>query len=217
MSIKEKDMMIEREMAAFLDENLYSKNEIFKEFIRTDDEDEQISGSDLLLSTSDGLLNKAVVDEKVNTHYANINLPTFLLELSFINQAGIEMDGWFLDSTKKTEYYLLGWLLKADIPYNPEKKKYDTFSLNRHNVKTLEWVIVSRKKILKFLEDNGWTLDELSRRCQEIRKSEKNETFGWTNNVKFSYSEKHPEKPINVLLRKTTYFELADFKGKISL
>ena len=116
ISNRKNDMVVEREIASFLNENLYSNEDLFIEFARTDELDEQISGSDLLLSTKDGRLNRSIVDEKVAAKYANINLNTFSLELSFIGRDGKKRCGWLLDNTKKTEYYLFGWILSADIP-----------------------------------------------------------------------------------------------------
>ena len=43
---RKKDMAVEREIAAFLDEHLYSNKEIFTEFARTDGYDEQIAQHD---------------------------------------------------------------------------------------------------------------------------------------------------------------------------
>ena len=68
---RKNDMAVEREIAAFLDENLYSNTELFIEFARTDTLEEQISGSDLLLSTKNGKLNRSIVDEKVASRFAN--------------------------------------------------------------------------------------------------------------------------------------------------
>lgn len=53
---RKKDMAVEREIAAFLDEHLYSNKELFSEFARTDTYEEQIKGSDLILSSSDSKL-----------------------------------------------------------------------------------------------------------------------------------------------------------------
>ena len=53
ISTREQDMKVEREVAAFLDKNLYSNKELFTEFIRTDGYDEQIKGSDIIVSTTD--------------------------------------------------------------------------------------------------------------------------------------------------------------------
>lgn len=212
---RKNDTNVEREIARFLDDNLYFDKRIFSEFIRTDGFDEQIHGSDILLSTSDNHLYKVVVDEKVASRYANLNLGTFSLELSFVNRKGDRMCGWFLDSTKKTQYYLFGWINKADIPYVEKKRRYDTDLITKDNIKELEWALVSRQKICDFLESKGWTLDRMARQDEKIRKNGKVQANGFINDVSFRYSDRYIEKPINILLKKDTYLKIADYKGII--
>ena len=214
---RKKDMAVEREIAAFLDEHLYSNKELFSEFARTDTYEEQIKGSDLILSSSDSKLYRVVVDEKVAARYANTNLDTFSLELSFINKNGKKVCGWFLDSSKKTQYYLLGWITKADIPYSKEKKRYDTDTITRDNIKELEWCLVSREKIAKFLEKKGWTLDKLAQQDKTIRERGYIKTFDFVDDVSFRYSKKYIEEPINILLKKNTYIDISDYHGKITI
>jgi hypothetical protein len=91
------------------------------------------------------------------------------------------------------------------------------YSINRNNIRELDWVLVSRRKIMKFLEESGWTLDRITRQCNKIRKNEGVRTNGFISNVSFRYSPTYVEKPINILLKKSTFFELADLKGKISV
>ena len=212
---RKKDMNVEREIAAFLDEHLYSNNELFSEFARTDGKDEQISGSDLILSTSDNRLYRVVVDEKVAARYANTGLDTFSLELSFIGKGGKKRCGWFLDYSKKTQYYLLGWIVNADIQYDEQKKRYDTDSITKENIKELDWCLVSREKIVKFFEKKGWTLDKLSRQDQSIRERGYVKTKEFVDGISFRYSDRYIEKPINILLKKQTYIDLSDYHGKI--
>jgi len=209
------DSHVEREIAKFLDKNLYSSDRLFKEFVRTDGKDEQISGSDVLLSTNDGRLDKAVVDEKVASRYANANLETFSLELSFIGKGGNRRDGWFTDETKKTQYYLFGWINKADIPYNEEKKRYDTDSITCDNIKVLDWALVSRRKIMDFLIDRGWTLERLVLQDKKIRSNGGVKTKEFINGISFRYSDAYIEKPINILLEKRTFMELSHMHGTI--
>lgn len=212
---RKNDSKVEREIAKYLDEKLYSNNKIFSEFARTDDIDEQIHGSDVILSTSDNVLYRVVVDEKVASRYANVGLDTFSLELSFINKKGEKQCGWFLDSTKKTQYYLLGWINKADIPYNEKNDRYDTDSITKDNIQELEWALVSREKIQKFLEKKGWTLDKLARQDDKIRNNGGVATKEFLDGVSFRYSDAYIEKPINILLKKETYIELSDYNGII--
>ena len=212
---RKNDMVVEREIASFLDENLYSNAELFTEFARTDTIDEQISGSDLLLSTKDGKLNRSVVDEKVASRFANRNLETFSLELSFIGKNGQKRCGWLLDETKKTEYYLLGWILDADIPYLEDKKRFDTNSITKENIHKLEWALVKRSDIVKFLEKKGWTLEKLAKQDEKIREQGGVKTKDFIDDVSFRYSDAYIEKPINVLLKKETYIKLSKLNGII--
>ena len=211
------DSNVEREIAKFLDYNLYSNKDLFKEFVRTDEKDEQIKGSDLILSTSDGKLDRVVVDEKVAARFANTNLNSFALELSFIGRDGKRKSGWFTDYTKKTEYYLLGWINKTDIPYDEENKRYDTNSITKDNIKSLDWVLVSRQKIMKFLEKKGWTLDRLALQDNKIRENGGVKTKEFINGVSFRYSDAYVEKPINILLQKESYIEISDYHGNIEI
>jgi len=208
-------MLVEREIASFLDENLYSNAELFTEFARTDTLDEQISGSDLLLSTTNGKLKRSIVDEKVASRFANKNLETFSLELSFIGKNGKKRCGWLLDETKKTEYYLFGWILKADIPYIKEQKRFDTNKITKDNIKSLEWALVKRSDIVKFLEKQGWSLEKLSRQDEKIREQGEIKTKEFINEISFRYSDAYIEKPINVLLKKETYIKISTLHGLI--
>lgn len=212
---RKNDMIVEREIAAFLDENLYSNAELFTEFARTDTLDEQISGSDLLLSTTNGKLKRSIVDEKVASRFANRNLETFSLELSFIGKNGKKRCGWLLDETKKTEYYLFGWILKADIPYIKEQKRFDTNKITKDNIKSLEWALVKRSDIVKFLEKQGWSLEKLSRQDEKIREQGEIKTKEFINEISFRYSDAYIEKPINVLLKKETYINISTLHGLI--
>lgn len=214
-SNRKNDTKVEREIAEFLDKNLYSNKEIFSEFARTDGIDEQIKGSDIIVSTSDDKLYRKIVDEKVATRYANLGLGTFSLELSFINKAGKRVCGWFLDSSKTTEYYLLGWIINADIQYDEKEKKWDVYSITKDNIKELEWALVSRKKIVEFLEKKGWTLDRLSRQDAKIRSIGSVSSKDFIDDISFRYSDKYAEKPINILLKKSTYIEISDYNGVI--
>ena len=212
---RKNDMAVEREIAAFLDDNLYKNTDIFTEFARTDTFDEQIAGSDLLLSTVNGKLKRSIVDEKVASRFANRNLETFSLELSFLGKNGTKRCGWLLDETKKTEYYLLGWIIEANIPYLEDKKRYDTNQIDRKNIKKLQWALVKRDKIVKFLEKKGWTIEKLAKQDEKIRKQGYVATKEFIDDVSFRYSDSYIEKPINLLLKKETYLELSEFNGLI--
>jgi hypothetical protein len=156
-----------------------------------------------------------VIDEKVASRYANTELNTFSLELSFIGKNGMRKDGWFIDKSKKTEYYLLGWVIKADIPYLEEQNRYDTDKITYSSIKQLDWALVSRDEIIKFLESKGWTLDRLELQDKRIREKGYVKTKDFIDGISFRYSERYIEKPINILLRKETYINLSHLHGTI--
>lgn len=212
---RKNDSMVEREIAKFLDENLYSNKSLFKEYARTDDKEEQISGSDVILSTSDGVLDRVVVDEKVASRYANVGLNTFSLELSFISKNGEKRCGWFTDTSKKTQFYLFGWI-NANIPFNNETNRFETDLINKNNIESIDWALVSRDKILSFLNDRGWTLERLSLQDEKIRRNGGVKTKEFINDISFRYSDAYIEKPINILLKKETYFDLAYMSGTVT-
>ena len=217
ISNRKNDMAVEREIAAFLDKNLYENKELFTEYARTDGKEEQLSCSDLLLSTTNGKLNRSVIDEKVAKNYANKILNTFSLELSFLGKNGLKRCGWLVDTTKKTEYYLFGWILEADIPYIDSKEWYDIDKIDRNNIKKLEWALVKRDKIMKFLEERGWTLEMLAKQDEQIRKRGSVKTTEFIDDVRFTYSDRLFEKPINLLLKKETYLKLSELNGIINV
>ena len=214
---RKNDTIVEREVAMFLDEHLYSNKEIFNEFARTDGRDEQLLGSDVVISTTDGKLDKVVVDEKVAARWANTDLDTFSLELSFMNRANQRTCGWFTNTSKITEYYLFGWIINADVPFDDENKRWNTDLIRKDNIHELEWMLVSRKKLFSFLEKKGWTMERLGRQDEKIREKGKVSTLDFIDDISFRYSGKYVERPVNLLLKKETYRKLADYKGKIEV
>ena len=214
---RKKDMFVEREIASFLDEHLYSNKTIFANIKRTDDYNSQMNGSDVVLNTSDSVLKDVVADEKVAARYANTNLQTFSLELSFLRKGGKKTCGWFLDKHKKTQYYLFGWVVHADIEFDQLKERYNTDSITKDKIKEFDWALVSRDKIFKFLEEKGWTLEKLEKQDELIRQRGFVKTKSFVNDVAFRYSQRYVEQPINILLKKETYVNLSDYHGKIMI
>lgn len=76
-SFRSRDMNVEREIASFLDKHLYS-DDAFSRKDRTDSFEEQMKGSDIIISMPKEDIFDAVVDEKGQTQYINNPLPTFL-------------------------------------------------------------------------------------------------------------------------------------------
>lgn len=201
-------MSVEREIAMFLDMHLYS-DERFTQKDRTDSIEAQMDGSDIIISIPSLNLHSIVVDEKAQTQYVNKPLPTFSLELSFLSSSNRIVEGWFIDMKKSTEYYLFQWVHRAD-------KNWD---IKSHDIKKLEYALVSRRKILDYLASCGYSIDRLKELDSEIRNTGNYGPHCKTPDKKFYFffSTQLAEKPINVILRKEVIINLSEMKGIIEV
>ena len=202
-------MFVEREIAAFLDEYLYSQP-IFTRHERTDEKEQQMSGSDIILTIPSLGVTDAIVDEKVISTYYYLprSIPTFALELSFKTYSGDIVEGWFTDNNKATEYYLMGWV----------KATKNWFTKN--DIKWFEYALVKRTDIYKWLETQGLSKEALRAKDADIRS-----TVTERGNIDkvdgkdywFSYSPQLGEFPINLVIRKKVYLKFAVLHGEINL
>ena len=190
------DSKAEKEVAKFLDKNLYKK-EGFLEFTRFDDKENQLKGKDVSFK----LNNKEVlVDEKAQTTYVNKNLPTFAFEIDFLRSGNELTEGWLYCKDKETEYYMLVWI--------EAKKERDFVS---DDITNTDCVLIKREDLIIFLYDIGLTIDEINKKAQEIRKNEKvgKTELPNTEDCYLYYSPSLAEKPVNLVIRKHKLLELA--------
>lgn len=145
---RERDMRVERELARFMDDYLYNDGR-FTCVERTDSIEAQLSGSDIILSIPSLGINDIIVDEKGMTQYMDNPLPTFSLELSFLNY-GREITGWFVDDDKVTEYYMFIWP-KAKVKWNATYE----------DIIEVEYALVSKEAIRNYMADKGYTKEAL--------------------------------------------------------
>ena len=161
----------------------------------------QVRGVDYIASKD----NKTYyIDEKAAIKY--IGLKTFALELSFFNRKGEEQIGWLLDETKINTHYLFVWINEL----NHEK------IIDMSSIKNMDVALVSKEKILNYLQSIGWDQKRLKRKLYKIR----NYPDTYMGNInkhgcKFSHSTQLVEKPINILLPKEKYIELAEIYQNI--
>lgn len=202
-------MFVEREIAAFLDERLYSQP-IFTKHERTDEKERQFSGSDIILTIPSLGVKDAVVDEKVISTYYYLprSIPTFALELSFKARNGEITEGWFTDDDKATEYYLMGWVSATK----------DRFT--RNDIKWFEYALVKRSDIFKWLEAQGLSREALRAKDAHIRstvteRGNIDKVYG--KDYWFSYSPQLGECPINLVIRKKVYLRFAILHGEVNL
>ncbi len=205
-SYRGRDMHVERVIAQYLDEHLYNDGR-FTRHDRTDGRDEQLSGSDIIISVPSLGIKDAVVDEKAITHYMTRQLPTFALELSFLSQSGNVVEGWLTDSDKVTEYYLMMW---------PVATK--RWSIEIQDIKYIDYMLVKRSDILNWLANQGYTIDKLKEKANIIRNTiTENGAIDKIDGKDYWFylTTQLVECPINVVIRKKIYEKLALMKGRI--
>jgi hypothetical protein len=196
MSVREYDEHCEKVMAQFLDEHFYKKiGYTWRE--RVTDRERQVKGLDVILKRDGKVYN---IDEKAAIRYTN-GLNTFALELSFLNRKGNRVDGWLIDEKKVNDYFVFVWINKIE---GELIENVDSF-------KEVEVALVSKEKIMIYLESLGWDVDKLLIKDERIRDGiDDNLGDIKKNGCKFSYSERLFEKPINILLPKQAYIKIAD-------
>ena len=173
----------------FLERHFYN---LTKNFNRYTDLEHQVNGIDTSF-TIGGVEYKC--DEKAAIDYRNY-LKTFCLELSFLNRKNELTEGWLLNDNQQNNSYLFVWV---------DKTKNEQLT-NECEILNAEIALVMKDDIFKYLEKNGWTKDKLRIKANNIRNNN-DKSFGdiAENGLKFSFSKKLPEQPINVLLSRETY------------
>lgn len=196
---RKSDEKIESINNQYLDSKFY-KSEVDSN-IRITDKKLQVKGVDTIFNLNG---KQYICDEKVAAHYINKNLQTFAFELSFINRSNDVQDGWIIDKSKLNNSFLLCWLDKASSD-NPT---------SIDEIEKSEIILVTRESILNYLNSINWDINKLKLKTHSIRYG-KDTKFGniLENGIKFSFSEKLVEKPINLILSREILRKIADFKA----
>lgn len=202
MTTREYDEHCEKVMGEFLDKYFYNKN-IEGTITRVKDRRLQVKGVDVVIDDGDV---KFYIDEKAAIRY--VGLKTFALELSFINRQGDVNTGWLLDNTKINDYFLFVWINELN----------GTEIKDISSIKNVDVALVSKASIFRHLNSLGWSKNNLLEKDRRIRNND-NEYMGniLKDKCKFSFSNHLVEKPINILLPKETYMEIADLSINISI
>jgi hypothetical protein len=201
MSVREYDEHCEQVMSQFLDKYFYNAINPTS-FERVQDKERQVKGIDVVMEIND---NTYSIDEKAAIRYTN-GLKTFALELSFLNRKGILQEGWLTDERKINDYFVFVWINKIE----------DTLIKDISSLKDVDVALVSKNKIMEHFESIGWTKEKLKAKDNKIR-NENDTNLGNinANGCKFSYSDRLFEKPINILLPKETYINIAEIYKNI--
>ena len=196
------DEHCEKIISSILDKYFYTEPGITL-FERVTNKQLQINGIDTLFSLNG---KNYMVDEKAAIRW--VGLKTFSLELSFLGKDDQIRIGWLLDKNKINDYFLFVWINELN-----NETIQDISS-----IKNIDVALVSKEKILNHLYSLGWDIDNLHKKDFQIR-NEENPYMGniKKNGCKFSFSKHLKEQPINILLPKETYIELAEIYKNIKL
>lgn len=202
MFIREYDEYCEKLVSQILDENFYNNPDI-KLIERVIDKERQVKGIDTIINLNNKI---CYVDEKAAIRW--VGLKTFSLELSFLGKDDQIRTGWLLDENKINDYFLFVWINELN---------HETIK-DISSIKNIDVALVSKEKILDHLSSIGWTYNRLIGKDYQIR-NEENPYMGniKKNGCKFSFSKHLKEQPINILLPKETYIELAEIYKNIKL
>ncbi len=218
--LRDLDSAVEKEIGFYLDSHFYDF--CFDNYFRISDCNQQMQGVDTIVSSNKLSIYSAEVDEKSASHYVNTGLSTFAFELSYLSE-GIVTDGWFLDANKLTKYYLLIWpSAKRDaiLEYCFDNKYYPYFRCQ--DITRLEYVFVSRERVLRFLSEKSYSEEWLRITNNKIRKEGNNWLNGGFNEkckrkygISFFYSDTLAERPVNILVRKADLKKIAILSGAV--
>ncbi|MBS4539645.1 hypothetical protein GOQ27_14315 [Clostridium sp. D2Q-11] len=204
------DMQGEKILAGFMDKFFYNKLDIsnFKRFnadSSVEDLNIQRDGIDLNFTFDN---KRYIIDEKASLHYPE-GLPTFAFELKFKNSSNLWRDGWFIDNSKLTTHYLISWV---------KRKSIDLINLKEDDINTVEVILLEKKKLKDFIEENYKLNNEgIKNQVKSIISKNK---FGQLHSIgdykfpRFHYtpSNKLQETPINLVIHKKTLIKLSDFR-----
>ena len=230
-STRELDHAMEQEVHKFMLENFYfHRNDI--QYAKTvDDKNQQLSGSDIIISAPKYNLENVSIDEKAAIHHVtNNHLHTFAFELSSFQKDNdgdysIERSGWFLKEDSLTDYYLLMW-----PRVDPKIVKWESIgdskypSFTKDNIESLHFCLVKKETIKMFVENKHFNDKWLKITAQTIRKEcpvdskEKGFMKRYAHRGEgfiFYYSFRLPERPVNLLIERDDLDRLSVLHGTI--
>ena len=170
------DSLNSKEVEKFLDLYLYKDPTKIE---RVNDKVRQLMGIDVIY-------NNMFIDEKCALDYINKPLSTFLMEISSINKSGNRYDGWLINEKLATTHYLFCYINSCEVDENPLCE----------NIKEMEVILVSKKKIIGFIEENCDKLSEIVRISKSINGSHNYKGF------RIIQSKHKVESPINILIKR---------------
>lgn len=174
----------------------------------------QKQGADLIISKNGETL---IVDEKAQIDYIYESRPTFVLELMNTSSG---KEGWFVNEKLDTTHYMFIWP-HAD-------KKYDDKQLRApEDIEFVDYALVDKRTLKDIIKTKyglfTTILLEYVRRITNKQLDNSYEQEGriyckekpFDNNVYLVYTKTKPEKPVNLVVKKTYLESIALEYGRL--
>lgn len=199
-STRKEDNRLVEVVNTYLDTVAYPQTNHLRFTSRVTDADQQQAGSDLIVNIN-GL--ELTCDEKAAVKYIGKPLSTFALELGFMDNSYHQQHhlGWLIDPKHTNDLFSFIWLPQATRP------DIQTPS----DIIQCDIALVRKLDIMKYLESLGWNQKNLAKKEWCIRNGIGKTELGnfREHGLKFAISRFLHEQPVNVLLMKETYMEMA--------
>jgi len=199
-STRKEDNRLVEVVNSYLDTVAYPQTNHMRSITRVTDADRQQEGSDLVVNI-DGI--ELTCDEKAAVKYIGKPLSTFSLEIGFMDNHYHQQHhiGWLIDPKHTNDLFSFVWLPQATRP--DIQKPSDIIQCDIALVRKLD--------IMNYLESLGWTTKALAKKEWCIRTGQGKTELGnfQQHGLKFAISRLLHEQPVNVLLQKETYMQIA--------
>jgi hypothetical protein len=199
-STRKEDNRLVEVVNKYLDHIAYPQTTHMKDISRVVDADQQQAGSDIIVHI-DGM--NLTCDEKAAVKYIGKPLSTFSLEIGFMDNHINQQHhlGWLIDPKHTNDLFSFVWIPQATRP--DIQSPYDIIQC--------DIAIVRKLDIMNYLASLGWTPQKLARKERCIRTGTGKTELGnfEQHGLKFSISRFLHEVPVNLLLQKETYMNLA--------
>lgn len=199
-STRKEDNRLVEVVNTYLDNVAYPQTNHLRSTTRVTDAAQQQAGSDLVVDI-DGM--KWTCDEKAAVKYIGKPLSTFSLELGFMDNHYHQkhQPGWLIDPKHTNDLFSFVWLPQATRPDIQSPA----------DIIQCDIALVRKLDIMNYLESLGWTPKNLAKKEWCIRTGQGKTELGnfRQHGLRFTISRFLHEQPVNVLLMKETYMEIA--------
>ena len=184
----------------FLYENLYSH--IFEQCVVVCNKEAQLQGIDI------AVYNKGYsfsIDEKAQINYINNVRNTFSFEIMYLSNKrdskGVREKrvGWLIKNEVTPTYYALIWIHQSN--------QSDKCKLKVDDLVAVECMFVNNMKLKEYLYNRGLTCDKMFELSDMIYRNSVR-YFYYDNWLKFVYSGRIYEKPINLVIPKNILYDI---------